>query len=415
MEWKSIKLEGIKPIYEISPEGDIRRLDTGRIFSGGERIMVTMADGTYKHFFRSALTRATYRTDNMALPFSDEVTTLMDQIETSLKKVYKSIIFAVTKLDVVDMFAIQCDRFKYPLSIKREYQNKYAIRTGKQWEDPLYYGSNHSSTSYTYYECSYDEVVNMVLRIVHKKVYSNPVHRPSRPLMYKPSITKEECEEFCKELIRHKFKLTETVDVCKRSGIKISREYARKIVKKERFCEVSDLYFEYHGDVHDAIDPNKFVLVKLGKSMMRMIYEITLYKGDFVDKRMYATTYPQAVMCKRMLDDVYCGTHKNRDVSVYHTEIKSHETFDDTDIRNDVYGYRLHVHVNPDNPDDAGFEIQDVFLWNNPLECKLVDKGFLGISGYYICDMFVTGRSVDEAIMNVKEYLSKPDVLNEKP
>lgn len=67
MEWKPIKLDNvqIKQVYEISENGDIRRLDNGKVFTGGERIMLTLVDGTHKHFFRQALVNSMFHDDDM--------------------------------------------------------------------------------------------------------------------------------------------------------------------------------------------------------------------------------------------------------------------------------------------------------------------------------------------------------------
>jgi hypothetical protein len=63
----------MNPIYEISEPGDIRGLDTGKDFTGGERTTPTMADDAYEHFFRQALANTTFHfNDKMWLPVKIE-------------------------------------------------------------------------------------------------------------------------------------------------------------------------------------------------------------------------------------------------------------------------------------------------------------------------------------------------------
>lgn len=62
MEWKPIQLDNIqlKPIYEITKNGDIRRSDTGKVFSSNYDVGLKLVDGTSKHFLREALVEAIF-------------------------------------------------------------------------------------------------------------------------------------------------------------------------------------------------------------------------------------------------------------------------------------------------------------------------------------------------------------------
>ena len=164
------KIDGIKPIYEISPDGKVRRSDTGRIFSGEKRIMLTMEDGSHKHFFRYALVNAVYN-ESSDIKFDDDVIQLMNDIDEHLKKKYKNkIIFTIMKAKVKDMFSVHCDRFDYPISIRKEC-GKYTLRTGKNWNNPLYYGSENDVT-YHYHECEYDELMDVIHMFINRKLRS---------------------------------------------------------------------------------------------------------------------------------------------------------------------------------------------------------------------------------------------------
>lgn len=57
MEWKPIKLEDIqlKPVYEISENGDVRRSDTGKVFTGHNSVTLTLVDGSNMRFLRKIL------------------------------------------------------------------------------------------------------------------------------------------------------------------------------------------------------------------------------------------------------------------------------------------------------------------------------------------------------------------------
>jgi hypothetical protein len=145
-----------------------------------------------------------------------------------------------------------------------------------------------------------------------------------------------------------------------------------------------------------------------------MIYIVTLIKHDVSVKVFYATTYPQAVMCKQLLDDIHTGKNVDRNISVYKTTIESKETFDDNDyyMRHHVYGYHITIHFNPDNMEDMGFEICEVFGWNDPAECR-INSSYFGKSGYWFVDLFITAESANEAITNAKEYINRPSVLKE--
>ena len=258
-QWTKIKLPNIdiKPIYEVTKDGLIRNTETGVIKTAkGNRIDFVSTSGKKIKIYKSAIMAATYLDDNMphVLPFSDDVIRLMENIESQLKMIYKTLDFQVIRSPkVVNMFFIHCDKFKYPLSVKKEYRDKYAIRTGKFWDSALYYGNGNTNISYTYKEQSADDIEEAILWLIHKKIYENPTYKVSRPDMYKPSINDDECRRFCIEFICRGFKMSETVNVCRHKGIHITRQYARKIVTKQRFRTISDLYFVYHGTEYEHL------------------------------------------------------------------------------------------------------------------------------------------------------------------
>ena len=261
-DWKPIVLPkmDIKPIYEMTKDGVIRNTETGHIHNGnGYRIDMLTTSGKKIKISKHVLMKALYRDeDDIDLPFSEDVIKLMNNVDEYLKTSYGMFTFTITKSNVVDMFTIQCDKFKWPLSIKKEYEGMYAIRTGKRWNDPLYHGYKTKSDSHTYKEYGDDDIMTGIISMIHNKIYNNPTYKDPRPYMYKSSITEEECGVFCKEFVNHGFRLEDTVDMCRDNGMNITRAYARKIVTKQRFQHISDLYFEYNGTSNDVINSSMF-------------------------------------------------------------------------------------------------------------------------------------------------------------
>ena len=135
--------------------------------------------------------------------------------------------------------------------------------------------------------------------------------------------------------------------------------------------------------------------------------------GNDPEKTFYATTYPQAVMCESMLRDVYIGKNRDRNISQYKIHVESHEIFDFENVGNHVYGYRITVTVNPNNLMDIGFEITDVFIWDKPAEFR-INESRGGQSGYHFHDVFVTGRSANEAVLNAKELIIRQYMPDEE-
>ena len=263
----------IKPIYEVTKDGLIRNTETGLIKTArGNRIDFVSTSGKKIKIYKSTIMAATYLDDSMphVLPFSNDVIQLMENVESQLKMIYKTLDFQVIRSPkVVNMFSIHCDKFKYPLSVKKEYRDKYTIRTGKFWDSALYYGNDNTNISYTYKEQSADDIEEAILWLIHKKIYENPKYKVSRPDMYKPSINDDECRRFCIEFICRGFKMSETVNVCRHKGMHITRQYARKIVTKQRFRNISDLYFVYHGTEYEHLKYKLFELTELGKEYVK--------------------------------------------------------------------------------------------------------------------------------------------------
>lgn len=165
--WRMIQIPNvnIKPIYEISLQGEIRRLDNGRILTGTSRVMLSMADGTNRHFFREYLVKKMFP-ECFKPKFDEESHLLLQQLIDVVKDAFPAKQIKIVPSDKVDNMII----IDNAMSVKKEtpYGTVYAIRRGKHFHDPAYYGY-HKPNSRTYKEVELDDLMYVICEIIRSR------------------------------------------------------------------------------------------------------------------------------------------------------------------------------------------------------------------------------------------------------
>lgn len=139
----------IKPIYEITETGDIRRLGRSKCLPGN-RVYLELINGSHKHFFRNELTAETFSDVHLST-MDDETNVVMERIRRFTK------LYATEEIDIYqhnlinDMFVINSPKFRYPTSVQKVQIGKtvtWVCRSGIRYDDITYFPTNDVAYSY---------------------------------------------------------------------------------------------------------------------------------------------------------------------------------------------------------------------------------------------------------------------------
>ena len=139
----------IKPIYEITETGDIRRLGNSRCLPGN-RVYLELVDGSHKHFFRNELTATTFAGMHLSI-MDDETHVVMERIQ-KFAKLYTNEEIDVYQHNLIDnMFIITSPKFRYPISVQKVEIGKnvtWVVRSGIRYDDITYFPTKDVTHSY---------------------------------------------------------------------------------------------------------------------------------------------------------------------------------------------------------------------------------------------------------------------------
>lgn len=167
-EWRLIKLPNIKPIYEVSQNREIRKLGNRRIMTG-KRIVLETVNGGTRCFFRHKLFELMFpELKDKPLPMYEEPIPESDVAELK-EKIHDAL---------MDLFPEECDVriSKYcanmilingKYSITKE-RLKYIFRAGRNYDDPTY-KSPKGNTGHSYLEIEPEDAFNVTLDLIIQK------------------------------------------------------------------------------------------------------------------------------------------------------------------------------------------------------------------------------------------------------